>query len=73
MNNKKFKYIDQEVIHGRKKIKIGYRRNIAREFEKLRKSTYDTVIFEDIPVLRNINTCLIDGVKTLVLKDIGIL
>ena len=70
---KKFKCIEQEVIHGRKTIKIGYRRNVVREFEKLRKSTYDTIIFEDIPVLRGIDTCIIDGVKTLVLKDIGLL
>lgn len=70
---KKFKYLEQEVIHGRKTIKIGYRRNVVREFEKLCKSTYDTMIFEDIPILRDINTCRIDGVKTLVLKDIGLL
>ena len=30
------------------------------------------MIFEDIPILKDINTCRIDGVKTLVLKDIGI-
>lgn len=72
MSKKSFRFEEQEVIHGRMVIKIGYRRNVVREFEKLRKSTYDTMIFEDIPILRDINTCRIDGVKTLVLKDIGI-
>ncbi|MCM1163922.1 MAG: transglutaminase-like domain-containing protein [Muribaculaceae bacterium] len=36
------------------------------------KSTYDTVIFEDIPILRGVRTCSVGGVKTLVLKDIGL-
>lgn len=72
MSKKSFRFEEQEVIHGRKTIKIGYRRNVVREFEKLRKYTYDTMIFEDIPILKDINTCRIDGVKTLVLKDIGI-
>ena len=61
MSKKSFRFEEQEVIHGRKTIKIGYRRNVVREFEKLRKYTYDTMIFEDIPILKDINTCRIDG------------
>lgn len=64
---------EQNVIRGHKTIKIGYRRDVVKEFERLRESTYDTMIFENIPILREINTCCISGVKTLVLKNVGIL
>lgn len=64
---------EQVVIHGRKTIRIGWRRNVAREFEKLRFSTHDTIIFEDIPILRDVNTCCISGVRRLVLRNVGIL
>ncbi len=70
--NRNFKFHNQQVIHGRKVIKIGYRRDVVKEFSKLRELTYDTVIFEDIPILRDVNTCALDGVKTLVLKNVGV-
>ncbi len=72
---KKFrKYWQEQTVHkGCKVFNVGFKSNLAKILDGLRKETYETIILKNVPVVASTATMGLPGVKKLIIQNAGIL